>query len=1005
MPVSSANRNLLFGILAVQLDFVTKDALIRAMNDWLLDKNKPLDAILRDRGDIRADELKHLAALVDFHLKRHGNDPAQSLAALSSVASDLRKELAAVPDEAVQQSLLHVKDESNSIRTIAAPPRTGNQPLRYRILRPHAKVGLGEVFIAEDTELGRSVALKEIQARFADDAMSRSRFVLEAEVTGGLEHPGIVPVYGLGTYADGRPFYAMRFIKGDNLQDAIARFHNNSPCFDSLEFRKLLQRFIDVCNAIAYAHSRGVLHRDLKPGNIMLGNYGETMVVDWGLARLAGDRGGVPTENTDEAFLQPRSGGESSATVQGELLGTPAYMPPEQAEGRWDLLGVSSDVYSLGATLYELLTGRAPFHGSREEILASVRRGEFQLPRQIRAAVPRALEAVCLKALALNQANRFESAQELAKEIERWLADEAVRAWKEPINVRARRFLKRHRTAATAAAALVFTTAIAAAIGIIVVSRERDQKDRALQTAVAARRQTREALNTLTDDAVQRLFSRKAQIGAEERAFLKRVQQQYERLGETAGNSLDDRVSRADGYFRIGCIGDTLGEFAAAETAFRTAIKFQEQLVSEFPANSDYRWNLVLSHHNLGALLYQITKIEPAEAAWREALSLLNQLTSQDSRPPEYRAKIADVQNDLGMICRDTNRSEQAEANYRGALKTLTGLVADDPSNTDYRNSLGASRNNLADFLTFAKRPLEAENEFRSTRDIFAELVAQKPTPEFRHRLATAHNNLGAQLLVNHKPAEAEVEHRAALRLADQLASEFPAVAEYRIGLADCFNNLGLVLVDAGRLQDAGSVYSEALTLRIRLAAAFVGSAEHESNLATTLVNVAELDRRLGHPDKALARLTEALPHWKAVLKVMPDSASYRFGYREHLRETALALADNGDFATIVAKAEEILSLAYDPLLDAQIAAQALAYAGLKVAADKRLPQEERSKKADECASRAVALLRRSIEHGNRDFAQLLQEPDLAGILGRDDFAALLWEWADAPSESKPPAQ
>ena len=164
---------------------------------------------------------------------------------------------------------------------------------RFRILRPHAQGGLGAVFVALDEELHREVALKQILEKHADDPTSRARFLLEAEVTGGLEHPGIVPVYGLGTYSDGRPYYAMRFIRGDSLKEAIDRFHgdtagNHDPGKRMLELRQLLRRFTDVCNAIEYAHSRGILHRDIKPNNIIVGKHGETLVVELGTGQGAG---------------------------------------------------------------------------------------------------------------------------------------------------------------------------------------------------------------------------------------------------------------------------------------------------------------------------------------------------------------------------------------------------------------------------------------------------------------------------------------------------------------------------------------------------------------------------------------------------------------------------------------------------------------------------------------------------------------------------------------------
>jgi serine/threonine-protein kinase len=295
-------------------------------------------------------------------------------------------------------------------------------PPRFRILRPHARGGLGEVFVAEDRELHREVALKEMQPIHADNPHSRSRFLVEAEITGGLEHPGIVPVHGLGIYPDGRPFYAMRFIRGDSLKGAIKRFHQadgpgRDPGERSLAFRDLLGRFVDVCNAVAYAHSRGVLHRDLKPANIMLGKYGETLVVDWGLAKTVGRA--ETGEAGEEATLRPTSGSGLAATQMGSALGTPAFMSPEQAAGRLDLLAPASDIYGLGATLYALLTGQAPVPGEdKGEVLQRVQRGEVVPPRQVKTQVPAALEAICRKAMALKLEERYPTALDLAADVE-----------------------------------------------------------------------------------------------------------------------------------------------------------------------------------------------------------------------------------------------------------------------------------------------------------------------------------------------------------------------------------------------------------------------------------------------------------------------------------------------------------------------------------------------------------------------------------------------------------
>ncbi len=471
-PAASADRNLLFGIVALQMSFVTREALIQAMNQWLLNKVARIEDILLANGDMDAEARQLLAAVVEKHLRQHGGQTEQSLAALNpSSADDLKSALTLLEDPDLIRSIGHVGDSppGNSPRATLAWGNRSDDGRRFQILRPHRSGGLGSVSVALDRELNREVAIKEVRSELSVNPRTHERLRIEAEITGRLEHPGIVPVYGLGSYADGKPFYCMRFIRGDSLKDAIATFHENKHAWDSahrnLELRGLLRRFIDVCDAVAYAHSRQVLHRDLKPGNIMLGKYGETLVVDWGLAKATGTSGRKP--ETTELPIVPRSGSTAAPTQAGAKIGTPEYMSPEQAEGRIEELGPATDVYSLGATLYCLLTGKPPFgEKTTAKTLERVCAGDFPPPTAVDSSIPKPLEAICLRAMQTQPQERYADASKVALDVERWLADEQVSVYREPILNRLARAARKNRTTT---ASLAVGTAVAL-LGLIVIN-------------------------------------------------------------------------------------------------------------------------------------------------------------------------------------------------------------------------------------------------------------------------------------------------------------------------------------------------------------------------------------------------------------------------------------------------------------------------------------------------------------------------------------------------------
>ncbi|MCA8912788.1 MAG: serine/threonine protein kinase, partial [Planctomycetes bacterium] len=400
-----------------------------------------------ESGDATQAEATVFGFIPTSHQEELRADAAE-LAEDNSQATRILEEAGVPPD--VQQTLLSLgtaaepnRDDVEATLLSLAPttantqvemPQVKSAAERYQVLREHARGGMGRILIAVDKVVGREVALKELlpfknlsgssaspgTPMSATSTTATARFLREATVTGQLEHPNIVPVYEIGQRDDGSLYYTMKFVKGRTLATRLRAIRNDvdlSPEEKLTERLKLLDGFVDVCNAIAFAHSRGVIHRDIKPANIMLGDFGEALVLDWGLARI---RGGE-----DIAMSGGGSGGvkdsQASAeiTLEGEVMGTPAYMPPEQAAGKLAAVDERSDVYSLGAVLFEIVSGEPPYQGkTAKQVLSSVLSEQPRLIREISPDAPPELAALVQRALARNPAERFKSARQLAEQVQ-----------------------------------------------------------------------------------------------------------------------------------------------------------------------------------------------------------------------------------------------------------------------------------------------------------------------------------------------------------------------------------------------------------------------------------------------------------------------------------------------------------------------------------------------------------------------------------------------------------
>ncbi len=840
---------LLFAIFSIHLNSITRDQLAAATAEWIRDPSRLLADILVEHGALDRQTRGIVEDVVARHLDQHGGDTGQSFADVRETemitpqlgpAFDATMTFDATPENEVGRHRADFNTDSPEPHSLPGPATGGT---RYRVERPHDRGGMGEVFVARDTDLRRQVLLKQLPEHRADDPRHRTAFLKEVRAAAALEHPSIAPVYDVGHYPDGRLFHVMRLIPGGHYQLAIRSYHDSrgtsSPADRVLRFRELLGHFIDACQAIEYAHSRGVLHRDLKPNNIMLGSFGETQVIDWGLARVSGQDLSSGSGSGLKPLTPDLVAEGSEPTLDGQFKGTLAYASPEQAKGEADRIDARSDVYALGATLYCLLTGQAPFQSHSSIQVDDVQQGRFLRPRRVHADVPPALESICLKALAYAREDRYQSARALAIDVERWLADEPVLAHPDPVLVRLRRWGRKHRTTVAAAAALLLASVVGLTIGFAAVKVERDLRVESGRIGLAA---IDELLVEIADD----YWSNIPESEPSRIKMLRAAVSKYQQLLQVHPDDTDIELGLAMTQMRLANLLRMTAQHDESTPLFEESTAALEQLVVRHPGTLRYLKPLILARQYHGSSIAHTGGPVAAERFQRATLALATQCREADpaSVTDEARAgwELADTLRILGDIDEASRLVERAVEVYPSIADGVEGTLQD---------KLFAAMA-LADAARLAVQTGDATKAaIRSTEAIrrIDQLLRTDPGGnDYLHQRSFAQHQLAlATAASSGRTDEALSLLDRAIATMDTIIGGKSEVVEYRTLLLEMLVDRSEMLALLRREAEAEEQANQAVSLGERLSLQITGSHQHHSTTARAFATRAEIRVRTGN--------------------------------------------------------------------------------------------------------------------------------------------------------------
>ncbi len=809
---------------------------------------------------------------------------------------------------------------------------------RYQFVKWHAKGGLGEVLVAHDTTLGRDVAIKVVKAAYENDERCKRRFLKEAEVTGRLEHPGVAPVYGLGGSEGGPPCYAMRFIEGETLGDAATRFHLERKTLAATEshfrLRQLMTRFVSVCNTIAYAHSREVVHRDLKPANILLGSYGETFVIDWGLAKTlkqnvdGNDEGATLSDDGPISGLDSPLDKEGPALTQhNDIVGTPVYMSPEQAQPG-EAVGKPADIYGLGATLYFVLTGQPPVQDvSLGKIIDKVRAGQITKPRAVSSAPDAKLEAICLKAIAKRPEERYASAQGLADDLEHWLADEPVAALQDSFTERAARMARRHRGATLSTVVGMLIVAIVSSVFAVLLNWQtniaRTQKAAAerLATQKAELAEKEQKANQLA----QKLAQDKTLLATKESEARKRADEQSQLALATiksvvrdiqrdlAGVSgavevrrglltkalaglekvaksveLETEVDR-NRMIALNDIGDIylIAGSTKGNDATREALKFfnlGKNLAAKLATldeNYEARRDWSVAFEKIGEAELQLGELAKAEEAYRKSL----EISEKNARlAPDAAGAARDMAfgfEKVGDICLARDATDDAAKAFDRSRELFVLALGRNPSDALMQRDLAVSFSKLGNVRLAMKDFAGATKAYGESVSQLRGLLSIDKSPASKRDISVGLNKLGSALQQEKNFEDAAKAFTESLQLAKEFLAEEPTNLTRQKDVTFSLNNLGDLAIAKQDLEGAKGYFAESYSVRKRILEQNPESFGAKFDTAYVLVRISELDVLLKDDAAKKLHLTEA----QAILKPLHEAGKLQSAAGKQLYE------------------------------------------------------------------------------------------------------------------------